>query len=106
MLDRILNSKMFISFLLASGTWFVLSFRYPFPADNLVLGYISVKDPLVYGGIRWTYTVMMFTTPLSSSSFRHSPKLCTSDSLESSTNTSPTPSVLIWLAMEVLLLWK
>jgi hypothetical protein len=63
MLDRVLNSKMFISFLLASGTWFVLNFRYPFPADNLVLGYISVKDPLVYGGIRWTYTLMMFTTP-------------------------------------------
>src|SRR6266481_2477537 len=63
MLDRILNSKMFVSFLLASGTWFFLNFRHPFPADNLVLGYISVKDPLVYGGIRWSYTLMMFTTP-------------------------------------------
>jgi hypothetical protein len=63
MFDRILNSKMLVNFLLASGTWFVLIFRYPFPADNLVLGYISVKDPLVYRGIRWTYTLMMFTTP-------------------------------------------
>lgn len=63
MLERILNSKTFLCFLLSSAIWFYLNFRYPFPADNLVLGYISVKDPLVYGGIRWSYTIMMFTTP-------------------------------------------
>lgn len=63
MLERILNSKSFLSFVLAAGTWIVLFFRYPFPAENLYLQLISMKDPLVYSGMHWTYVVMMFTTP-------------------------------------------
>jgi hypothetical protein len=63
MLDRIFHSKTFVSFMLASGTWFVLILRYPFPADNLLLQLISLKDPIVYGGMRWTYMALMFTTP-------------------------------------------
>jgi hypothetical protein len=52
-----------LSFILASGTWLVLILEYPFPADNLVLRLISLKDPIVYNGIRWTYIALMFTTP-------------------------------------------
>src|SRR5215470_3035338 len=63
MLERILNSKPFVSFVLAAGTWTVLFFRYPFPADNLYLQLIFLKDPIVYNGIHWTYVLMMFTTP-------------------------------------------
>jgi hypothetical protein len=63
MLDRVVNSKTFVSFVLASGTWFVLFLRYPFPTDNLVLRLISLEDPAVYNGIRSAYLIMMFTTP-------------------------------------------
>src|SRR5215471_14979961 len=63
MLERILNSKSFVSFVLAAGTWAVLFLRYPFPAENLYLRLISLEDPIVYNGIHWSYVVMMFTTP-------------------------------------------
>src|SRR5262249_24100563 len=63
MLDRILDSKSFVSFVAASTTWFYLFIRYPFPENNLVLGYIHLKDPLVYGFIYWSTTIMKFTTP-------------------------------------------
>lgn len=63
MLDRLLNSRLFVGFLLASGSWFILARHYPFPSENLVLSLISVKDPLVYSGMRWAYSAMMFTTP-------------------------------------------
>jgi TraM recognition site of TraD and TraG len=63
MTERILNSKTFISFMLAAITWTVLHSLYPFPAGNLYLQLISYKDPAIYSAILWTYSVMMFTTP-------------------------------------------
>ncbi|HEY6252945.1 MAG TPA: hypothetical protein VI685_23550, partial [Candidatus Angelobacter sp.] len=63
MLERTLNSKSFLSFILAAGTWTVLFLRYPFPAENLYLQLIALKDPIVYNGIHWTCALMMFTTP-------------------------------------------
>src|SRR5260370_8443153 len=63
MLERILNSKNFVSFTLAFTTGLVLYLRYPFPAQNLYLQLISLKDPTVYSGIFWSYSLMMFTTP-------------------------------------------
>src|SRR5437588_695570 len=63
MTERILNSKTFISFMLAAITWTVLHSLYPFPAGNLYLQLISYKDPAVYSAIFWIYSLMMFTTP-------------------------------------------
>src|SRR5260370_18134851 len=63
MLEHILNSKHFVSFTLAFTTGLVLYLRYPFPAQNLYLQLISLKDPTVYSGIFWSYSLMMFTTP-------------------------------------------
>jgi len=63
MIQRVLNSKNFIAFLLASATGMTLYFLLPFPEGNLFLRLIAVKAPLVYSGAKCTYTVMLFTTP-------------------------------------------
>src|SRR5580704_9003832 len=63
MIQRILNSKNFIAFVLASATGMTLYFLFPFPEENLFLRLIAVKAPLVYSGAKYSYTVMLFTTP-------------------------------------------
>jgi hypothetical protein len=63
MIQRILNSKNFIAFVLASATGMTLYFLLPFPEGNLFLRLISVKAPLVYSGTKYSYIVMLFTTP-------------------------------------------
>jgi hypothetical protein len=63
MIQRIINSKNFIAFLLASATGMTLYFLYPFPASNLFLRVIAMRAPLVYRGAFWSYTAMLFTTP-------------------------------------------
>jgi hypothetical protein len=63
MIQRILNSKNFIAFVLASATGMTLYFLLPFPEGNLFLRLIAVKAPLVYSGAKYSYIVMLFTTP-------------------------------------------
>ena len=63
MIQRILNSKNFIAFVLASATGMTLYFLLPFPDGNLFLRLISVKAPLVYSSTKYSYIVMLFTTP-------------------------------------------
>jgi TraM recognition site of TraD and TraG len=63
MIQRILNSKNFIAFLLASATGMTLYLLLPFPEGNLFLRLIAVKAPLVYSGAKYSYAVMLFTTP-------------------------------------------
>ena len=60
MIQRILNSKNFIAFVLASATGMTLYFLLPFPEGNLFLRLISVKAPLVYSGAKYSYIVMLF----------------------------------------------
>jgi TraM recognition site of TraD and TraG len=62
-IQRILNSKNFIAFVLASATGMTLYFLLPFPEGNLFLRLIAAKAPLVYSGAKYSYTVMLFTTP-------------------------------------------
>ena len=40
-----------------------LYFLLPFPEGDLFLRLIAVRAPLVYSGAKYTYTVMLFTTP-------------------------------------------
>ena len=63
MIQRIINSKNFIAFLLASATGMALYFLYPFPSSNLFLRVIALRAPLVYRGALSSYTAMLFTTP-------------------------------------------
>ncbi len=63
MLDRIGDSRTFISFVLAGLTGLVLFSAYPFPQGNLYLQYIALKDPLVSSVVARSYTLFLFTTP-------------------------------------------
>src|SRR5260370_20400555 len=63
MLERVTNSRTFLSFVLAGMTGLILFFAYPFPQGNLYLQYIALKDPLVYGVLARSYTLFLFTTP-------------------------------------------
>src|SRR5579871_1246973 len=63
MLERVANSKAFVSFVLAGLTGLILFSAYPFPEGNLQLQYIALKDPLVYSVLAKSYTLFLFTTP-------------------------------------------
>jgi hypothetical protein len=63
MLERVTNSRTFLSFVLAGVTGLFLFFAYPFPQGNLYLQYIALKDPLVNTIFARSYTLFLFTTP-------------------------------------------
>lgn len=46
----------------AIGIW--LYFHVPFPAENVFLQLILVQKPALFQGIKWSYTALLFTTPL------------------------------------------
>lgn len=63
MMQRVLGSKDFAAYLLASATGLTLYYRCPFPADDLMLRLIALRQPIIYEGFRYTYTLFLFTTP-------------------------------------------
>src|ERR1041385_3087799 len=63
MLEKVSNSRTFLSFVLAAITGMVLYAQCPFPQSNLYLQYIAVRDPLVYSVLARSYTLFLFTTP-------------------------------------------
>jgi TraM recognition site of TraD and TraG len=63
MIQRALHSKDFIACLLAMGTGTILFFHVPFPEDNLILQLIALRAPEVFAGLKYSYLVMLFTTP-------------------------------------------
>jgi type IV secretory system conjugative DNA transfer VirD4/TraG family protein len=63
MIQRALHSKNFIACLLALGTGTMLFFEAPLPEDNLILQLIALRAPEVFVGLKYSYLVMLFTTP-------------------------------------------
>ena len=63
MLERVTNSRTFLSLVLAGITGLFLFRAYPFPEGNLYLQYIALKDPLVCAVLARSYTLFLFTTP-------------------------------------------
>ncbi len=63
MLERVTNSRTFLSLVLAGVTGLFLFRAYPFPEGNLYLQYIALKDPLVCAVLARSYTLFLFTTP-------------------------------------------
>jgi hypothetical protein len=63
MTERILASKSFVAYLLASATGLTLYFRCPFPGDDLLLRLIALRQPLIFEGFKVSYDVFLFTTP-------------------------------------------
>ena len=64
MIEKILHSRTFVAYTLAWATALTLD-RYccPWPTDDLVLLLIAAREPLVYTGLYYPYTVLLFTTP-------------------------------------------
>ena len=63
MIQRVLASKGLVAYVLACATGLTLYFRWPFPADDLMLHLIALRAPAIYLGFKYTYTLFLFTTP-------------------------------------------
>ena len=63
MIQRLINSKNFVAFVLAVCTGMILHFKFPFPEENIFLRFIAFRAPIVYLGVKWSYAVFLFSTP-------------------------------------------
>ena len=63
MIQRIIDSKNLVACLLAATTGMALWFTTPFPEDNVFLQLMAVKAPTVFASVKYSYLVMLFTTP-------------------------------------------
>jgi hypothetical protein len=63
MIRRVLREKNFVPCLLAAITGIVLYLRYPFPEQNFFLELIFLWARPVFQGLRFSYTLFLYTTP-------------------------------------------
>jgi hypothetical protein len=63
MIARILQEKNFVACMLAAGTGMILYFRYPFPENNFFMELIFLWAHPVFQGLRYSYTLCLYTTP-------------------------------------------
>ncbi len=63
MIQRLLNSRNFLAFLLAMATGIVLYFYMPFPQGNPFLELMAIRAPLVFKSVKWSYDLFLFSTP-------------------------------------------
>jgi len=60
---NVLDHRRSVSAMLSITTGMFLLTRLPFPEANTVLQLVSLEQPPVFYGIKWTYTLMLFSTP-------------------------------------------
>jgi hypothetical protein len=63
MIQRLINSKNFVAFVLTAITGMALYFYMPFPAQNVFLQLMALRAPLVFEGVKWSYSLFLFSTP-------------------------------------------
>ena len=63
MIQRLLASKDLTAYVLACATGLTLYFRCPFPSRDPMLQLIALREPAIYDGIRYIYSLFLFTTP-------------------------------------------
>jgi len=63
MIQRILNSKNLVAFVLAAATGMALYFRMPFREDNIFLQVMALRSPSVFQVLKYSYTLFLFSTP-------------------------------------------
>jgi RepB DNA-primase from phage plasmid len=63
MIQRILNSKNLVAFVLAAATGMTLHFRMPFCEDNIFLQVMALRSPSVFQVLKYSYTLFLFSTP-------------------------------------------
>ncbi len=63
MMQRVLNSRIFLAALLAMATGAYLFYSFPFPGGQIFLRVISLRAPYVFLSFKCLYTTFLFTTP-------------------------------------------
>jgi len=63
MMQRILNSKNLVAFVLAAATGMTLYFRVPFPEGNIFLRVMALRSPSAFQVLKYSYTLFFFSTP-------------------------------------------
>jgi len=63
MMQRILNSKNLVAFILAAATGMTLYFRVPFPEGNVFLRVMALRSPSAFEVLKYSYTLFLFSTP-------------------------------------------
>ncbi len=63
MIQRLLQSRNLVACLLTAATGFVLYVKVPFPEQNLFLELIFLWARPVFFGLKYSYTVFLYTTP-------------------------------------------
>jgi TraM recognition site of TraD and TraG len=63
MIQRLLESRNLLAFVLAMATGFLLYVKVPFPEQNLILELIFLSARPVYLGLEYAYIVCLYTTP-------------------------------------------
>src|SRR6266852_7615162 len=64
MLRTIVENRKVLAWMSACGTGIALMRRWPFPNDNDMLQLILLEKPWIFYSIRWSYSIMLFSTPL------------------------------------------
>ena len=63
MMQKILNSKNLVAFVLAAATGMTLYFRVPFPEGNIFLRVMALRSPSAFELLKHSYTLFLFSTP-------------------------------------------
>src|SRR5260370_19181806 len=63
MIQRILNSKNLVAFVLAAATGMTLYFRMPFPEGNIFLRVMALRSPSAFQVLKYSYALFLFSTP-------------------------------------------
>ena len=63
MMQRILNSKNLVAFVLAAATGMTLYFRVTFPEGNTFLLIMALRSPSAFEVLKYSYTLFLFSTP-------------------------------------------
>ena len=63
MIQRIINSKSLVAFVLAAATGMTLYFRVPFPEGNTFLLIMALRSPSAFEVLKYSHTLFLFSTP-------------------------------------------
>jgi hypothetical protein len=64
MMQRILNSKNLVAFVLAAATGMAFYFRMPFPEGNIFLRVMALRSPFAFEVLKYSHTLFLFSTPV------------------------------------------
>lgn len=63
MIQKILNSKNLVPFVLAAATGMTLYFRMPFPEGNIFLRVMALRSLSAFELLKYSYTLFLFSIP-------------------------------------------